>query len=401
MIIDGLLLAALVPVAVCASYLFVLALAARVPAAALPRRSTPFFTIIVPAHDEAANIAATVRSLQQLEYPRDRFEILVVADNCRDGTAEIARAAGARVLERVDASRRGKGYALAFAFENVLAAAQTDAVVVVDADTSVSQNLLDAFACRFEAGAHAVQGHYTVRNPDATWRTRLMTIALALFHGVRSLARERLRLSAGLRGNGMAFSRSALATVPHDAFSIVEDLEYGIKLGRAGHRVHYAHDAEVFADMVPGERDSRSQRHRWEAGRRALARSAGPDLIQQAVSERSLMLLDLAMDVLVPPLASLVVAATAGTAATLTATLWLGRPPLLVVPWLIVDGMLVSYVLRGVAMSGLGARGLLYLSWAPVYVAWKLALRLRGGGNTQQWVRTARDAGSNDADPRR
>src|SRR5439155_20947412 len=114
-----------------------------------------------------------------------------------------------------------------------------DAVVVVDADTSVSENLLLAFASRLETGAAACQSDNVVRNPDASWRTRLLAVALVLFNSVRSLGRERLGLSTGLRGNGMCLSARLLREAPHDAVSVVEDLEYGIRIGLAGHRVRF------------------------------------------------------------------------------------------------------------------------------------------------------------------
>ena len=122
--------------------------------------------------------------------------------------------------------------------------------MVVDADTVVSRNLLSAFAARFERGASAVQADYGVRNPHASWRTRMMAIALAAFHGVRSAARERLGLSCGLRGNGMAFTKALLHAHPPAAFSIVEDLEYGIQLGYAGIRVEYVPEARVLGQMA-------------------------------------------------------------------------------------------------------------------------------------------------------
>src|SRR6185295_741988 len=136
--------------------------------------------------------------------------------------------------------------------------------------------------------------------PEASCRTRLMEIALSLFHDVRSLARERLRVSCGLRGNGMCFTGAVLAEVPHDAFSIVEDVEYGLRLGRAGHRVWYVDEAEALGDMVATSAESRSQRRRWEGGRLALAKMHAPGLLRDALAKRSLMLFDLAMDILVP-----------------------------------------------------------------------------------------------------
>ena len=111
------------------------------------------FDVIVPAHDEAAVIEAAVASLRKLDWPAESFRILVVADNCSDATAALARAAGADVIERFDTTLRGKGYALALAFQHSQARKWADAVVVVDADTQVSANLLEAFSARIETGA--------------------------------------------------------------------------------------------------------------------------------------------------------------------------------------------------------------------------------------------------------
>ena len=123
------------------------------------------FRFIVPAHNESAGIAETVRSLLEVDYPSQLFDVLVVADNCVDDTAQRARDAGAQVLERQDTTLRGKGYALHHAFERL--PQDVDAVVVIDADTLVSPNILRAFSARLEAGAQAVQADYAVRNPEA------------------------------------------------------------------------------------------------------------------------------------------------------------------------------------------------------------------------------------------
>jgi 1,2-diacylglycerol 3-beta-glucosyltransferase len=286
------------PVLISSGYLFLLCLLSRrspAPVYSAPRTK---FDIVVPAHDEEAAIGQTIASLLAVDYPRELFRIFVVADNCSDTTAAKAEAAGAQVLVRVDTERRGKGYALAHAFEHILAAKVADAVVVVDADTAVAPNLLAAFAHRLENGAHAVQAEYAVRNPNASWRTRLMVLALALFHVLRSVARERMRVSAGLRGNGMGFSTKLIAEIPHDAFSIVEDVEYAIRLGYAGYRVHYVAETSVYGEMVASEKESRSQRRRWEGGRLELAKRFGIPLLRAAMRKRDGMLLDLAMDIL-------------------------------------------------------------------------------------------------------
>jgi cellulose synthase/poly-beta-1,6-N-acetylglucosamine synthase-like glycosyltransferase len=318
-----------------------------------------------------------------------------VADNCTDRTAERAADAGAQVMLRKDAERRGKGYALTHAFAQSRADGFARAVVVVDADTVPSPNLLQAFAARLEAGAMAIQADYAIANPRESWRTRLMSLAFSLFHGVRSLGRERLGLSCGLRGNGMCFSASLLTLVPHDAFSIVEDLEYGIRLGQAGYRVMYAPEAHVYGEMVSSERASRSQRRRWEGGRLRLARLRAAPLLRQAVAQRSPILLDLAMDLFVPPLSWVGVACAAGllaSAALAFAVPSAGAPAASALAvWSLATLFLFVHGMRGWALSGVGLRGLLDLFCIPVYVAWKVTLLFRRPAESKDsWVRTAR-----------
>lgn len=356
------------------------------------------FQFVVPAHDEAAGIGATVESLLGVDYPRDLFEVVVVADNCTDDTAARARAAGARVLERRDDTRRGKGYALAHAFERVVSGREADAVVVVDADTVVSENLLRAMDARIASGASAVQADYAVRNPDDAWRTRLMAVALGMFHVVRSAGRENMGVSCGLRGNGMAFTRDLLEEVPHDAFSVVEDLEYGIRLGERGYRVHYAGEAHVWGEMVSGEKASRSQRQRWEGGRAEMARRHGLPLLLRAIREKNPLLGDLAMDVLVPPLSVLVLATAGGLAASLTLAAVTRRPNMATLMFAASGACLVAYGVRGWQVSGTGVRGLASLGYAPVYMAWKATLPLRKGGKPKgEWVRTEREGTTSEA----
>ncbi len=399
------LVVASVPVLMWTTYLAALSLLSfsfsrrgAAPALAGPPRTR--FDVIVPAHDEERGIAATVESLLTMEFPVAMRRVIVVADNCGDATAERAARAGAMVLERRDPTKRGKGYALSYAFERSIADGMADAVVVVDADTTVTRNLLLAFDGRFQRGASAAQAEYAVANREASWRTRLMHIGFTLFHDVRSRGRERLGVSAGLRGNGMAFSVPLLREVPHDAFSIVEDVEYGIRLGLAGHRVHYAGEARVFGEMVASEKASRSQRRRWEGGRWALARSHAPSLVALGLRRRSLLLLDLAADLLVPPLTYVALGASAGAA---LACVWfvLGRGASWAVwPWCAALGGFAIYVARGIWLSRAGPRAIVDLMWAPVYMVWKVVLALRGsrrqapaGGDPagEEWVRTARE----------
>ena len=371
-------------------YLLLFTLLSRDPTV-IPRSSRRLrFDVIVPAHNEAAVIEAVVASLRKLDWPTDRFRVVVVADNCTDTTAVLARAAGAEVLERQHEILRGKGYALEFAFEASRVKNWAYAVVVVDADTVVSPNLLEACAARIESGAKAVQAHYAVLNAQASWRTRLMAIAMAAFHQVRSRARERLQLSCGIRGNGWCVTHLLLAQVPYRAFSLTEDLEYGIDLGLAGVRVHYADEAQVAAMMVSGEQASRSQRQRWEEGRFQLIRSRTLPLLKAATRSGGAVCLDLALDLLVLPLSYVAVNIVVLIVLAGLAMLW--EPTMDVWLWLGIGCAvsLVLYVLRGWQLSKVGLLGLVDLARAPFFVAWKVMLMVRSRASAE-WVRTKRE----------
>ncbi|MGH7269758.1 MAG: glycosyltransferase family 2 protein [Polyangiaceae bacterium] len=353
------------------------------------------FDVIVPAHDEEKGIAATVESLLAADYPADMRRVIVVADNCRDQTAARALEAGAMIVERSDPSKRGKGYALAYGFARSLADGVAGAIVVVDADTTVTPNLLRAFDARLRKGARAVQATYAVANRTASWRTRLMHLGFTLFHDVRSRAREAMGLSAGLRGNGMAFAVALLRQVPHDAVSLVEDVEYGLAIGLAGHRVFYAEEATVYGQMVASEEASRSQRDRWEGGRMALARRRAGELLSAGITRRDPVLIDLAADLLVPPLTIVALTVFAGVAVVLARAMLGFGAWWVIAPWAVALLGLIVYVARGVWLAGAGPRVIFDLMWIPVYIIWKVARALRPSRSTasqgDEWVRTARE----------
>ena len=389
-LLNLLLLALALPAGLACAYLLACTLlSARAPPP--PRSSRGLrFDVFVPAHNEEAVIARTVANLLRLDWPADRFRVIVIADNCSDATSSIAAQSGARVFERTNLEQRGKGYALKHAFERSAAEAWADAVVVIDADAEASANLLEAFAARIERGACAVQAHYGVLNPFASWRTRLITIAKAAFHIVRSRARERVGVSCGIRGNGWCVTHALLAQVPYRAFSLTEDLEYGIELGLAGFRVQYADEAHSDADMVSGEQIARKQRQRWEHGRFELVRAKSAMLLRAAVLMRSAVCLDLAFDLLVLPLSYVTLNVCALVALAGVAAWWL--PAMHTWLWfgLGCAASLILYVLRGWQLSGIGAQGLLDLARAPGFLLWKILLMMRRR-TSDEWVRTDRE----------
>ncbi len=379
------------------AYLLLLALAAvfyrpRPLAEAVERRR---FCILVPAHDEELVLGEVLARLRELEYPVDRFDVVVIADNCSDRTAEIAGEQGAVVLERFDEALRGKGYALEWGIERMLAAELAyDAFVIMDADSVLSANFLEAMNRRLAAGCRAVQGRYDVLNARDSWRTKLMACALALAHDARPKGRSVLGLSDGLKGNGMCFARQVVADHPWPGRSITEDIDFTLELVQSDIRVDYAPEATVLAQMPVSARQSASQRERWEGGRYGLLRRA-LRLLASGLGRRSAMQADRAIELIVPPFAELFalpwLMLLLGWAAHV-----LGASAQMVSIWLwawagVVAGQLL-YLAVGFRVSRVPLDLIAALGFAPIYVPWKLGLYVgmiarRGAGG---WKRTER-----------
>jgi len=339
--------------------------------------------IVIPAHDEAASIVRCVRSIAACTRPDSvETETIVVADNCSDATADLARGSGARVLVRSDSVRRGKGFALKFAFKTLLDEG-FDAVFIVDADSVVDTNLLLEIVRPFRAGADGVQVRYVVLNSDASLRTRLMNVALMAFNVLRARGRERMGVSVGIFGNGFGLSRAALEAVPYDANSLVEDLEYHLQLVRAGRRIVFVDRTRVRAEMPAGGRGASTQRARWEGGRLRTAVQNLPGLFAGVITGK-LRLLEPALELLLLPLAFHV---------TLLGLAALMPFALMRIYALFALALVAIHVVAGILVGGGDWRDFAALLCAPFYVLWKLAAlprTLQSARSAAPWVRTDR-----------
>src|SRR5215207_8182810 len=258
----------------------------------------PRFAVIIPAHNEEHTIPNTLESLDELDYPPECYGVFVIADNCSDATAEVARGYGFTVLERAAPERRAKGYALSWAFERI--PEEYDAVVVVDADTKVDPGLLDTFARAYEPSA-ALQA-LNLQAVGSSASSVASFLASALQNYLKPLGRESLGFSAGLGGNGMCIPRNLLDDVPCRRFGLAEDVEYHADLVLAGRRVRFVPEARVQATAPHTFGGLRSQRLRWERGRiDAIRRFAGP-LLARSLSEREAAALEVFVSMVAPPL---------------------------------------------------------------------------------------------------
>lgn len=377
---------ALVPLLV----LVVESLATQLPPrrrAASPGR--PACAVLVPAHNEEAGLGRTLGSLCGQLRPTDR--LVVIADNCTDATAEVARSiAGVEVLQRHDPDHRGKGFALDFGVRH-LGSAPPAVVVVVDADCDVSSNLLDRLCALVAATGRPVQAlDELLPPPGAPAAQQFSAFAFRFRNVIRARGRERLGLPGLLCGTGMAFPWELLREAPLVSADLAEDMELGVALALAGRPPLFCAEAWVRGELPGRTQAALAQRRRWEHGHLFALRRDVPRLVGAGLRRGRLGLIFLGLALGVPPLALLAVLEVLVLA--LLGLVWLmGGPPgpalvLMAGGWLVMAAV-------GAAWWRFG-RDLL-TPWAlltlPLYVLWKLPIYLAFLVRPQRtWVRAER-----------
>ena len=261
----------------------------------------PRVAVLVPAHNESVNVLPTIACL--LKQLKSGDQLVVVADNCSDDTATLARAAGAQVIERHDTELRGKGYALAFGVD-FFRAAPPDVVLVVDADCVVSEGAVECIAERCQATAKPIQMlNLMSSGPDAGLKIRVIEFAMLMKNLVRPLGSFRLGGACHLMGTGMALPWALMASAKLATGHVAEDMKLGIDLAFKGHAAEFSPQARVSSLFPLDASVAKVQKSRWEHGHLAILMEELPRLLSAAIKTRNPSLIVLAMDLLIPPVA--------------------------------------------------------------------------------------------------
>jgi cellulose synthase/poly-beta-1,6-N-acetylglucosamine synthase-like glycosyltransferase len=357
------------------------------PAAIKADGPAPSAVVLVPAHNEASIIGGTISALQK-HLPAGA-RILVVADNCSDETAAIARAAGAEVVARADPDRRGKGHALDFGRSH-LRASPPDIVLVFDADCTTDAASIRRLLAVSATLKVPAQAKYLLKaDLRAAPMVQISNFAFMIKNEVRQLGASRLGAAAVLTGTGMAFPWTTFDSMTLSAGS-VEDLDLTIDLISRGIEPVFEPDATVLSEPAALSA-SVMQRDRWERGFLSAARHASLPLFGRALRERKLPLLWLSLHLLTPPLALLVVLAFLSTflLALLRVTPGMSSGPLVAQVALLLA--IAALVGAAWAMKGRDYVSLATLLRIPLYILWKLPIYARMlTGAERGWNRTDR-----------
>ncbi len=344
--------------------------------------------VFIPAHNEELLLEPCVRSLCSQRYPSSQLSVVVIADNCTDATATVARSAGALCLERTDLERKGKPRAIAWALDQIDYRSY-DAVIIIDADTVVDADFAAHIARVPNLRTKAVQPYNGIRNPGDSALTRMG----AVFTTIRYALQFRLKSAAGinlpLMGNGMCVGTDVLAERGWTAFSICEDWEVYAQLTERGVPIEACLEARLYSQEARSLGQSASQRRRWAAGKMSLLGSVAlPLLTSKKISFHQK--LDAMAELLsVGPAVHL-----AGVAGLVAITLLLNVPG---AAWLSIAlaasiVRLALYTAVAILVDPSPLRALSAFAFLPFYAVWRLwlqlsALRMLGD---QPWVRTQR-----------
>ena len=347
---------------------------------------TSSLAVLIPAHNEAVVIGRTLAKLDGM-LPAGT-STLVVADNCDDETAAIARRFGAEVVERNDRARHGKGYALAFG-RDWLARSKPDAVIVLDADCELTPGsatalVRSALQCGAAQAVNLQQAH-----AGTSPLVQISNFAILIKNLVRARGLQRIAGGIPLFGTGMAFSWATFASADLASGHLAEDMQLAIDLARAGTRASLEEGAFVSSGSAEVA-DTIQQRRRWEGGFLQIAVSQALPLVAEGVRARSRHRLGLGLHLLVPPLALLFLMALG----ILSALLALGFGMQMWGPFIALLAALMAAsaaVFAAWRVEGRRILPLRSLLLAPAYVAWKWPLYFgfivtRKG----RWTRTRR-----------
>ena len=251
------------------------------------------FMTIIPAHNEEKVVVNLIESLKKLDYPKDLYDIYVIADNCTDKTAEVAKKAGSIVYERFDEAHKTKGHALQwFLAQKIEEDAPYDAFCIFDADNIVDENFLKVMNKKLCQGEEVVQGYKDIKNPSDSWVSAGYAIFYWTMHRFYHLARYNIGLSPLMNGTGFMVKFDVIKPQGWNTKTLTEDIEFSLKRIIEGKKLGWARDAIVYDEQPVGFKQSWTQRSRWTVGHMQCLKTYTGQLYKAVKEHKTLMNFD-------------------------------------------------------------------------------------------------------------
>jgi cellulose synthase/poly-beta-1,6-N-acetylglucosamine synthase-like glycosyltransferase len=346
------------------------------------------FAIAIPAHNEADVIGFTVSTLKRMNYPKDLYDVFVVADFCSDRTAEVARDQGAVCYERVQGERGGKGSALSWLFERIFDLGYDyDAVVIFDADTQVDADFLKVLSYRLERGSNVIQGKHVISNPRAGWFPALTWAMMTIDNRLFSYGRTILKLSARHLGDSICL-RSDILKRSGWGGGLTEDYELRLKLLLEGIRIEFEPSAIGRGQAPVTWKEAQVQRMRWARGVMDTGKRYRKQLLREGIQQGDLAKLDGGLSASLPSYTSL------SLLSICMLLLHLSFPELftslLTYLWACLVLVWFLYPLVGLALEKAPVWAYMVILSGPLFMLWRSWIKVKAGLSSGKitWVRT-------------
>ncbi len=386
-------------IAVQAGYLFLLAIASIHAHKAnhdFKRKPTTKFAIMIPAHDEENVIGATVTRLTCINYPKELYNIFIVADHCGDETAARARASGAYAFERNDGPRTGKGAALSWLFHQISQQYPFDAVVIFDADTRVDQDFLAVMDDRLKKGNCVIQGRHVISNPNQGWFPALTWAMFIVDNRYQNLGRTNLNWSAKHMGDSICFQRNVLLDTEWSQ-GLTDDYQLRQELLCKGIKIDYDPCAIGYGEAPLTWTQAKKQRERWLRGTHDASRRNARRMLLEGLKRRNLSLLDGAVQAYFVSYSTLTIISLLGFAITLLVNLMFGAIFNWVLVWILLSLVILLgfYPYMGLLLERAPLRAYPAILLGPLFIPWRtwLAFKVRKNKQKIAWVRTKHGTG--------
>ena len=288
-----------VPLALCVGYLLLYAIASKFYRAPKFQETCNLrrFIVLFPAYKEDRVIVSSVRSFLQQDYPREKFDIIVISDQMQPATNDALRAMPIQLLI-ANYTNSSKAKALSMAMDSIKEEAY-DIVVIMDADNLTTPNFLAEVNRAFESGLKSIQAHRTGKNLN-TDISILDSISEEINNGFFRSGHNALGLSAGLSGSGMAFDKEWFEQNVNSLQTAGEDKELEALLLKQRIHTAYLEHLPIFDEKTQKKEAISNQRRRWIAAQFGALREALP-YFTKALSSGNLDFCDKVLQWMLPP----------------------------------------------------------------------------------------------------
>lgn len=255
------------------------------------------YAVIIAARNESQVISELIKSLKTQNYPRDLLDIYVVADNCTDHTATVARRCGATVFERNNLQKVGKSYALNYAFERIeslYGIRHYDGYFVFDADNILDENYVKEMNTVFDNDYPVVTSYRNSKNYGYNWISAGYALWFLRESKYLNGARMLCNSSCAISGTGFLVSSEIIQKDDGWKYNLMtEDIEFSVDNVIHGNTIGYCETAILYDEQPVDFKTSWNQRMRWTKGFYQVLYHYGAKLFRGCFSKKGFPCFDL------------------------------------------------------------------------------------------------------------